>query len=149
MIGDVPPVVFRDPGYLMVALAATVAVWLLGPLWSRVRRLVSFVDAISLGVFVSIGVRVSQAHGMSWWACICLGVITGTFGGVLRDVLRAEVPLVFRKEIYATAGIIGAAALLGMDALKVPADAGLAISTLLVTAIRLLAIRYALNRSEP
>jgi uncharacterized membrane protein YeiH len=148
LIGDVPPAVFKDPGYLIVAFAATVAVWLIGPVWEKIRRLVSLVDAISLGVFVSIGVRVSQAHDMSWWACICLGVITGTFGGVLRDVMRAEVPLIFRKEIYATAGIVGGATLLGLDALKVPADIGLALSTLLVTAIRLLAIRYALNRSE-
>lgn len=148
LIGDVPPPVFKDPGYLIVALSATVAVWLLGPLWFRIRRLVSLVDAISLGVFVAIGVRVSQEHHMSWWACICLGVITGTFGGVLRDVMRAEVPLIFRKEIYATAGIVGGAALLGLDALGVPADIGLAASTLLVTAIRMLAIRYALNHSE-
>ena len=148
LIGDVPPAVFVDPGYLIVASAATVAVWLVGPGWFRIRRLVSLVDAISLGVFVSIGVRVSQSHDLSWWACICLGVITGTFGGVLRDIMRAEVPLIFRKEIYATAGIVGAAVLLGMDALGAPANIGLATCTVLVTVIRLLAIRYALNRSE-
>ncbi len=148
LIGDVPPIVLRDPGYLMVAGSATIAVWLIGPVWARIRRLVSVVDAISLGVFVSIGVRVSQEHGMSWWACICLGVITGTFGGVLRDIMRAEVPLIFRKEIYAIAGIIGGAALLALDAMKVPADIGLASATLIVTVIRMLAIRYALNRSE-
>jgi uncharacterized membrane protein YeiH len=62
LIGDVPPPVFKYPGYLLVALAATVTVWLLGPLWSRIRRLVSLVDAISLGMFVAIGVRVSQEH---------------------------------------------------------------------------------------
>jgi len=148
LIGDVPPPVFKYPGYLLVALAATVTVSLIGPLWSRIRRLVSLVDALSLGIFVAIGVRVSQEHGMNWWACICLGVVTGTFGGVLRDVMSAEVPLIFRKEIYATAGIVGAGSLLVMDSLQVPGDVGIAACTLIVMIIRLLAIRYALNRSE-
>jgi len=148
LIGDAPPPVFKHPGYILVALAATVTVWLLGPLWSRIRRLVSLVDAVSLGIFVAIGVRVSQEHGTNWWACICLGVITGTFGGVLRDVVSAEVPLIFRKEIYATAGIVGAVALLIMDSLHVDPDVGIATCTVVVTVIRLLAIRYALNHSE-
>lgn len=148
LIGDVPPPVLKNPAYLIVASCATVAVWWLGPIWSRIRRLVSLVDAISLGVFVSIGVRVSQEHGMAWWACICLGVVTGTFGGVLRDVMRAEVPLIFRKEIYATAGIVGGGVLLSLDAMQVSPDLGMAVATVVVTVIRLLAIRYALNRSE-
>ncbi|BCU75381.1 trimeric intracellular cation channel family protein [Luteolibacter sp. LG18] len=148
LIGDVPPVVLRDPSYFIAAGGATVVAWLAGPLWCRIRRIVSLVDAVSLGVFVSIGVRISQEHGLQWWACIALGVITGTFGGVLRDVVRAEVPLIFRKEIYATAGIIGGAALLGLDALKVEPDTGMCIATVVVTAIRMLAIRYSLNQSE-
>lgn len=149
LIGDVPPPVLKNPVYLIVAAVAAVVGWLGEPVWCRIRRMVSLVDAISLGVFVSIGVRVSQEHGMAWWACICLGVITGTFGGVLRDVMRAEVPLIFRKEIYATAAIIGGAVLLGLDALHVPSDLGMAVATVLVTFIRMLAIRYSLNRSEP
>ena len=148
LIGDAPPPVFKHPGYLVVALGATVAVWLIGPLWARIRRLVSLVDAVSLGIFVAIGVRVSQEHGMNWWACICLGVITGTFGGVLRDVMSAEVPLIFKKEIYATAGIAGALILLLLDSLQLHPDLSIAVCTLMVTIIRLLAIRYALNQSE-
>ncbi|MGC4017210.1 MAG: TRIC cation channel family protein [Luteolibacter sp.] len=148
LIGDVPPVVLRDPAYLTVAAVATVVAWVAEPLWCRMRRAVSVVDAISLGVFVSIGVRISQSHGLAWWACIALGVITGTFGGVLRDVVRAEVPLIFRKEIYATAGIIGGAVLLGLDWIGLDANFGLYATTVVVTTIRLLAIRYSLNQSE-
>jgi uncharacterized membrane protein YeiH len=148
LIGDVPPVVFRDPAYLTAAMVATVVAIMAEPLWSRIRRVVSLVDAISLGVFVSIGVRISQSHGIPWWACIALGVITGTFGGVLRDIFRAEVPLIFRKEIYATAGLVGGAVLLGLDALRVGPNVGVCVVTVLVTAIRLVAIRYAINQSE-
>jgi len=148
LIGDVPPPVLKDPAYLIVAAAATVVAIVAEPLWRRIHRVVSFVDAISLGVFVSIGVRVSENHHMAWWACLGLGVITGTFGGVLRDIARAEVPLIFRKEIYATAGIVGGAVLLGMDTLHVEPNTGLCIATILVTVIRMLAIRYAINQSE-
>lgn len=147
-IGDVPPPVFKDPSYLVVAAVATLVAGFGAPLWQRIRRVVSVVDAVSLGVFVSIGVRVSQDHGMAWWACVCLGVITGTFGGVLRDITRAEVPLIFRKEIYATAGIVGGLALLGFDAAGFSPDLAMALATVLVTVIRLLAIRYALNHSS-
>lgn len=149
LIGDVPPVVLRDPAYLGVAAFASVVAWVAEPVWCRMRRAVSVADAVSLGVFVSIGVRVSESHGLAWWACIALGVVTGTFGGVLRDIFRAEVPLIFRKEIYATAGIIGGLVLFGLDktGLMTP-DFALYAATIVVTTIRLLAIRYSLNQSE-
>ncbi len=149
LIGDLPPPVFKDPAYGIVAAVATVVAWFGEPLWKRMRRVVSVIDAISIGVFLSIGVRVSQAHGLAWWACVGLGVITATFGGVLRDIARAEVPLIFRKEIYATACFVGGLALLGFDAAGLNSQLGFCLATMLVTMIRLLAIRYALNRSEP
>ncbi len=148
LIGDLPLFVFEDPKYLAIAALATVFAWFGEPLWSKVRRVVSVVDAMSLGVFVSIGIRVSQAHGCTWWASICLGVITATFGGVLRDIARAEVPLIFRREIYATACLIGGVALLGLDGLGVPPNVGVVLITVLITAIRLMAIRYSLNESS-
>lgn len=147
LIGDLPPAVFVDPVYLIIAAAATAFAWFGEPLWKKVRRVVSVVDAMSLGVFVSLGIRVGQEHHCTWWACICLGVITATFGGVLRDIARAEVPLIFRREIYATACIIGGLVLYGLDALRVPPNLGVVVITLLITAIRLMAIRYALNQS--
>lgn len=148
LIGDLPLVVFQDPVYLLIAAAATGFAWFGEPVWSKIRRVVSVVDAMSLGVFVSIGIRVSQAHGCTWWACLCLGVITATFGGVLRDIARAEVPLIFRREIYATACIIGGLALFGLDALRVPPNVGVVVITVLITGIRLMAIRYSLHQSS-
>jgi uncharacterized membrane protein YeiH len=148
LIGALPLVVFEDPWYLAVTAAATTFAWFGEPLWSKIRRIVSIIDAMSLGVFVSVGIRTSQEHGCAWWACICLGVITATFGGVLRDIARAEVPLIFRREIYATACIIGGLVLFGLDAVGVPGNLGMVIITVLITAIRLMAIRYSLNQSS-
>ena len=109
---------------------------------------ITLVDALSLGGFVSLGLRVSQAHGFPWWVCLSNGGINATFGGVLRDIAHVEVPLIFRREIYATACLAGGVVLLGLDAAGVPARIGVLVITVLITVIRLLAIRYALNQSS-
>ncbi|MEN9975644.1 MAG: hypothetical protein RLZZ282_1650 [Verrucomicrobiota bacterium] len=148
LIGDLPPPVFQDSIYLEVTAVGVFVARYGAPWWSKIRRVVSVVDAMSLGMFVSIGIRSSQEHGLAWWACVVNGVITATFGGVLRDIVRAEVPLIFRKEIYATACLIGGVALIGLDRVGVPSILGVGVITILITTIRLLAIRYALNQSS-
>lgn len=148
LIGDLPPPLFRDPAYLGLTALAVPFAHFVGRWWSKARRVVSVIDAVSLGPFVSIGIRVSQEFHLPWWACVANGVITATFGGVLRDIARAEVPLIFRREIYATACIAGGLVLLGLDQLGVPPRTGLVVITVLITGIRLVAIRYSLNQSS-
>jgi uncharacterized membrane protein YeiH len=148
LIGDLPPPLFRDPIYLIVAAVAVLFARFGAPWWSKIRRVVSVVDAMSLGMFVSIGIRISQEHGLPWWACVINGVITATFGGVLRDIARVEVPLIFRREIYATACLVGGFVLLALDAVGVPGPIGMLVITVLITGIRLFAIRYSLNQSS-
>lgn len=148
LIGDLPPPMFRDPSYLLIAMLAVLVARFGEPWWSKIRRVVSVVDAVSLGMFVSLGIRVSQQHDLPWWACLVNGVITAAFGGVLRDIARVEVPLIFRREIYATACLAGGLVLLALDALGIPGKIGVVIITVLITTIRLLAIRYALNQSS-
>jgi len=77
---------------------------------SRLKRwfpLLSFFDALGLGFFTLLGIEKAINHQLQPGICIALGTITGCFGGVLRDVLLNNVPLVFRKEIYASASIAG------------------------------------------
>ncbi len=148
LIGDHPVPVFRAPDYLIVAALAAIACAFLAGWLERMKRIVSTVDAFAIGVFMVIGVRIGQQHQLDWWVCLCLGVITATFGGVLRDVARNEVPLIFRKEIYATACLIGGGVLLALDAAGARPGLSLLIGGGTATTIRLLAIRYAINRSE-
>jgi uncharacterized membrane protein YeiH len=148
LIGDLPIPPFRDPVLLAIPIASTLLAWFGAGFWDRVKRVVSIVDAIAIGVFVGVGIRIGQQLGHEWWVCLCLGVITAAFGGVLRDVIRNEVPLIFRKEIYATACLAGGALLLVLDHLGVPGGIGMLIATVVITGIRLLAIRFAINRSE-
>lgn len=64
-------------------------------------------DAIGLGLFTIVGISKSLDAGLSVWVCIMMGAITGAVGGVIRDVLINEVPLIFRKDIYALACVAG------------------------------------------
>ncbi len=148
LIGDIPPLLLKDPLTFILAAAGTLLA-LAGAEWRRtLQRAVSVLDALGIGLFTVSGIRISQAHGLPWWACLALGVISATFGGLLRDVLRNEIPLVLRKEIYATACLLGGLALFGLDRLGLPESAVLGITSTLIVVIRLLAIRYAIHHSQ-
>lgn len=148
LIGDVPPPLFVDPVYVVLAVVASPVASYFPGFWRKFRREVSVMDALGLGVFVCIGTRVALDHGLAWWAAAGMGVITATFGGVIRDVLRAEVPLVFRKEIYATAALVGALLLMGIEKIGVDKQFSIPIATAFIAFVRILAIRYALNQSS-
>ena len=84
---------------------------------SRIRKVQSwifFFDAVGLGLFTVMGVEVGLNADMDIGISIALGTITGCFGGVVRDVLSGSRPLIFRKEIYATASILGGLSYIGM-----------------------------------
>lgn len=145
LIGDTPPAVLLDPTYIMVAAVATVASFYAEPVWEKWARAVSLFDAIGLGFFVCIGIQVAQNHGLNWWASLGMGVVTATFGGVLRDLFRAEIPLIFRKEIYATAALLGGFIYLAGDSFGLPPRFNIPITTAITAGVRLAAIRYGLR----
>lgn len=145
LIGVTPPPVLTDPAYLVVAAVATLSVLFAEPLWEKWQRAVSLFDAVGLGVFVCIGVQVSQTAGLAWWACVGMGMVTATFGGVLRDLLRTQVPLIFRKEIYATAALAGGLVYLGLDVIGVTRSFNIVLSTATTASLRIIAIRWNLH----
>ena len=106
------------------------------------------VDALGIGLFACVGARTAASHGLDWWACMGMGMVSATFGGVIRDIIRNEVPLIFRKEIYATAALLGAGCMLWLDHLGVGSSVSLVSSALLAAFVRLVAIRYAINASR-
>ncbi|BDS09000.1 membrane protein [Oceaniferula spumae] len=148
MMGTVPPPIFIDPAYVILAAIATPCATLFPVFWEKFNREVSVMDAFGLGIFVCIGTDVAVQHGLSWWAAAGMGVITATFGGVIRDVLRTEVPLIFRKEIYATAALAGALLMLGLEHWGVGKAVSIPITVIFTAGVRLLAIRYAINQSS-
>ena len=120
LIGDFPVPFLRTPWPLALAMVATTGVFFGGKhLEERLSKPIRFFDAIGLGVYMGTGMTVALNLGQPWWAAFFLGCVTAVFGGVLRDILRQEVPLVFQPaELYATAAMIGGGAMLAVDRLS-------------------------------
>lgn len=114
--GTVRDVILNQPVFWlavpeMVALAAGLALVVFFAAHRLERRFVVLLwaDAVGLGLFAVLGAEAAQRAGVPPWAAILMGTITATAGGMLRDIICAEVPLVLRREIYATAAALGAA----------------------------------------
>ncbi|PJC86394.1 hypothetical protein CSW98_09275 [Vibrio sp. HA2012] len=107
-LGATPVFWIRNPAYIWVILfTCLLTIWLV----RRPRRLPWYVlpvcDAIGLAAFVGIGVEKSLMYQDSYLVAVIMGVLTGCGGGIIRDILAREIPMVLRSEVYATACIIG------------------------------------------
>lgn len=98
-----------DPAYLLVILAVAAATLAYGRFFTPPRASLLYADAFGLALFTLVGAEVAYEAGVSGLIVVVMGTITGAAGGVMRDVLCAEVPLILRREIYATASIAGGA----------------------------------------
>lgn len=106
----------------------------------RLRRTLFIFDTIGLGLFTILGIQKGIEYEQIPVTCLFLGLISATFGGVIRDVLCNEIPLIFRKEIYATAGIIGGLCYLGFYMFGLNNDITLIVCVLAIIAIRVLSV---------
>jgi uncharacterized membrane protein YeiH len=106
------------------------------------KRTFFIFDTIGLGLFTIVGIQKGLEYEQIPVTCLFLGLITATFGGVLRDVLCNEIPLIFRKEIYATAAIIGGLAYLGLMQLEYLNEFSMIISVLLIIFVRVLSVYF-------
>jgi uncharacterized membrane protein YeiH len=111
LIGSVPPVAIRDWRYLAASLLAGLLVFIWFPRsrrLSRARNLVLIFDAAGLGLFAVAGTQKALGYGLNPVTASLLGMLTGIGGGMLRDVLVAEIPNVLRADLYAVAALAGA-----------------------------------------
>ncbi|MEI8085740.1 MAG: trimeric intracellular cation channel family protein [Paludibacter sp.] len=104
---DVTPFWMLQPSYLIVTGLALIFVILLGKLVIRLHNTFFIFDAIGLGLFVVVGIEKSLSAGFPFWVAILMGMITGSAGGIIRDIFINEEPLIFRKDIYALACLLG------------------------------------------
>ncbi|MFD3003477.1 trimeric intracellular cation channel family protein [Pontibacter toksunensis] len=104
---DVKPFWMLDATYLLTTGAALLAAILFRDKLLKLGNTLFLFDTIGLGLFTTVGIAKSLNSGLPFWVCVTMGAITGTAGGVIRDVLLNEVPLLFRKDIYALPCIAG------------------------------------------
>lgn len=104
------------PEYLVVCLAAAVAIWLFG--WGRRgERLLLWLDALGLAAYAVVGALKAYSLGVPPLSSVVMGVLTATFGGVLRDVLAGEPTVLVRRELYVTPALVGASVFVALTAL--------------------------------
>lgn len=108
--GRAPVFWIADPIYLLLCFGVALIVFFAAPFVRSRFRVLLWADAVGLAAFSVIGAQTALGAGAPTSVAVLMGVVTATFGGLVRDVLSAEVPLILRREIYATAAAVGAAA---------------------------------------
>lgn len=142
---NIHPFWMTQPSYIIVTAIALAIYILFSKRINQLSGALFLFDAIGLGFFVVVGIEKTLQAGFPFWAAIILGSFTGAAGGVLRDVLINEEPLIFRKEIYAMACVIGGflyflPVILGLSAIYSEI-----ICALGVIIIRILAVKFEIS----
>lgn len=142
LLGVFPVWWIAAPSAVAICLAGAATAVLAQPiLASRLKALI-WADAMGLAVFAILGAQAALAVQAPAVIAVFMGAVTATFGGVVRDVLLNEPPLILKQEIYATAALIGAAVYVGLNAIGVEAGLGAPLAALVTFMIRAAAILF-------
>lgn len=141
LLGRTPVFWMQDDAYLFVAISTAVVSFYLLRKREPLRRALLVLDALGLAVFTVIGVDVARSVGVSPLVMVIMGVMTGTFGGIIRDLLFSRVPVVLHREIYATAALVGAVVDVALTMIGIEANIVIIVSVLTVFSVRMLSVR--------
>jgi uncharacterized membrane protein YeiH len=144
-LGAVPPAAINDWRYVAVSLAAGVVTFAWYPHVKRLQPIVLLFDAAGLGLFAVAGTQKALALGINPLVSALLGMLTGIGGGVLRDLLVNEIPVVLRADLYALAALAGATVVVAGHLAHWPPAATTIAGAILCFGIRLIAIRRGWN----
>lgn len=142
---DVSPFWMQDGSYFTITGLALLASLLFKEKLFKWKGTLFLFDAIGLGLFTIIGISKSVEFGLPFLICIAMGVITGSIGGLIRDVLLNEVPLLLRKDIYALACVIGGLVYFWCLQLSISLPITELISSCVIIVIRVIVIRFHLQ----
>ena len=140
LIGSVPPAAISDWRYLAVSLLAGVITFYGSSAVDKLNSPVLIFDAAGLALFAVSGAQKALAFGLNPVMAALLGMLTGVGGGMVRDILVAEIPIVLRADIYAVAALAGAAVVVIGQLLRISPTATTIVGALLCFGLRLMAI---------
>ncbi len=135
----------QDLNYVYAIIGATLFAIIIRKKIEYLSTSLFLFDTIGLGIFTIIGTEIGIQQGFHPIISIILGTITATFGGVIRDILCNEIPVIFKKEIYASACIAGAITFIILSNLEINTNTNYIITVLIVICIRLIAVKFKLR----
>ncbi|MWV10781.1 trimeric intracellular cation channel family protein [Pseudomonas sp. R-28-1W-6] len=142
LLGNFPVSWTQHPAYIYLTVCAGLSTMLVARFMHHLHRLFLLLDAMGLIAFTVIGCNVALRLGYSLPVVVMAGIITGIFGGILRDILCNRTPMVLRKELYASVSLLVALLYLGLRHLGVAEDLNLLASFVFGLSVRLAAIRW-------
>jgi uncharacterized membrane protein YeiH len=146
IIGRFPPNSIADPFYVAICVASAVALFFLYPHLQKHWNLFLKFDAIGLGVFSITGATFAyHIFGLNFLAIAFAGILTAVGGGILRDVFVNEMPIIFVKELYATASFVGVLFFYGLLVVGTPLFGASVVGIVATTVLRLVAMKYNWN----
>ena len=141
LLGRTPVFWLRAPELVGIAVLAAILVFFTAHRFQNRFRALLWADAVGLSIYAVLGAEIALLAGAHAWAAVILGIVTATFGGIARDVLCNEIPLILRREIYATAAAAGAAVFIVLRLEGVWRDPAFLAGAITCFAIRAAAIR--------
>ena len=139
---DVRPFWMSNPMYIMCTFLAQLFVIVFAKYIRKLDNAWLVFDTIGLALFTVAGMQKTLDMGFPFWVAIVMGMLTGSAGGVIRDVLLNNVPVIFQKEIYAMASVVGGIVYWLMGFLEINATISAVTTFTTIVAIRFLAVRY-------
>lgn len=145
LLSSTPVFWIQDTLYLLVILATTLFAIVVRQWHERSKWILQVSDALGLAVFVVIGVTKSLSFGVEPMVAVMMGVLTGCGGGAIRDMLAGEIPMVLRKEIYASAAMAGGAVFILLEPLLNNINHTSIVAAAVVLLLRLMAVYKGLS----
>ncbi|MBE9599290.1 trimeric intracellular cation channel family protein [Pedobacter sp. MC2016-24] len=145
LLGDTPVAWMRDVNYCLLILLTSLGTIFFKTHVKKFKVTLFLFDSMGLGLFTMLGIQKGIMFGLSPGICVALGTITGCFGGVIRDTLLNTIPLIFHKEIYATACILGGILYFSLQYFNLKQDVATIIVIAFIFTLRVVVVKYKLT----
>ncbi len=145
LLDSYPLVWIGDVNFLYAILVGILAAFTFPKFLSKLRKTFFLFDTLGIAFFTVLGVEKALSLGVRPEIAAIMGMFSAVMGGVIRDTLTNELPILFRKEVYASACLAGAIFYLVLNSFEVPRDINLLISIFVIIVIRLLSMKYKLS----
>jgi uncharacterized membrane protein YeiH len=142
LIGNTPVAWMLESTYIITIIGTVILAIVLREKLRYLRKSLFLFDTLGIGLYTMVGIEKGLNANLLPVMCIILGTITASFGGVIRDILCNEIPVIFRKEIYATACVLGGLSYFLLRKLPLDDEYVYLASILIVIGIRLVAVKY-------